>query len=98
MDGTRVKPPDLRSQPLLRRVRVAVAILLLIIVPALDLAGTDSTSTRGSGGPCPFHTNPVVPHDAPSPDMGLTWVPLPAVAAPACFSSVIPSIFVPPRA
>ena len=78
------------------RVGLAVVILLLVFVPALDLAGVEPTFDQG--GRCQLHANPAVVI-RPASLIVSTSAKLPLVLPPLPRLPLLgSSIFIPPRA
>lgn len=84
-----------RAQPALR-IALAVIVLLLVLVPALDLAWIEPTLDQG--GRCQLHANPAVAVGPPALIARSFAEPLlPSASAPR-LPLLGSSVFIPPRA
>jgi len=80
-----------------RRFVWALAALLLLVTPALDLAWNEPAADEGQGARCQLHANPVVTFQPVAPVIALAAeLPLP-FELPDPVPLLGPSIFVPPR-
>jgi hypothetical protein len=87
-----------RNPSLLQRAGWTLAIVLLIIVPALDLAWNEPALDENQGARCQLHANPGVTLQPHSPVVALAAGLIGPSQACDHFPLIGPSIFIPPRA
>lgn len=80
-----------------RRFVWALAALLLLVTPALDLAWNEPAADESQGGRCQLHANPVVALQPVAPVVALASGLLLPFEPPDPVPLLGPSIFVPPR-
>ena len=82
-----------------RAVRAALTLLTLVILvmPALDLAWNESRAAERQGTRCPLHANPVVVASPPTVDAGQESEPGDVAGPPIRSQPYDASIFIPPK-
>ena len=79
------------------RAIVTVAIIVLVVVPALDLAWHEPLQDQSPGARCPLYANPAAVFEPLSLVVALAAECLLPFEPPDHFPLMSPSIFIPPR-
>jgi hypothetical protein len=79
------------------RAGLTLLALVILVMPALDLAWNDLKSAERQGTPCPIHANPVLVVCPAALDAGQVFEPGEVVGPPLRPQLYDASIFIPPK-